>query len=79
MVLLIWFVVIDDSQYDEGDTDTGVDRNGRSSVHDDSGKPFVIVLSYKIAYHVQEITAVLVKKIVGDLYIMIFVNHFWCC
>ena len=47
MVLLIWFVVIDDSQYDDGDTHTRVDKDGTSSVHDDSGKPFVIVLSYK--------------------------------
>ena len=47
MVLLIWFVVIDDSQYDGAGTDTGVDKDDRSSVHDDSGKPFVIVLSYK--------------------------------
>ena len=47
MVLLIWFVVIDNSQYEEGYTDTGVDKHDRSSVHDDSGKPFVIVLSYK--------------------------------
>ena len=47
MVLLIWFVVIDDSQYDGADTDTGVDKDGRSSVHDGSDQPFVIVLSYK--------------------------------
>ena len=47
MVVLIWFVVIDDSWYDGEDTDTAVDKNGRSSVHDDSGKSFVIVLSYK--------------------------------
>ena len=47
MVLLIWSVVIDDSQYDERDTNTGVDKDGRSSAHDGSGKPFVIVLSYK--------------------------------
>ena len=44
---MIWFLVIDDSQYDEGDTDTGVDKDGRSSVHGGSGKPFVIGLSYK--------------------------------
>ena len=44
MVLLIWFVVIDDSQYDDGHTYTRVDNAGTSSVHDDSGKPD---LSYK--------------------------------
>ena len=47
MVVLVWFVVIDDSQYDGADTGTAVNKNGRSTVHDDSGKPFVIVLSYK--------------------------------
>ena len=46
MVLLISFVVIDDSQYDDGHTNTGVDKDGTLSVHDGSGKPFVIVLSY---------------------------------
>ena len=79
MILLIWFVVIDDSQDDDGDIHTGVNKDGTSSVHDGSGKPFVIVLSYKIVYHVKEITTVLVKKILHDLYMMIFVNHFWCC
>ena len=47
MVVLISFVVIDDSQYDEGDIHTRVDKHDRSSVHDGYGKPFVIVLSYK--------------------------------
>ena len=47
MVVLISFVVIDDSQYDDGDTHRGVDKNDTLSIHDDSGKPFVIVLSYK--------------------------------
>ena len=47
MVVLIWFVVIEDSQYDWADTDIAVDKNDRSSVCDDSGKPFVIVLSCK--------------------------------
>ena len=79
MILLIWFVVIDDSQDDDEDIHTGVHTDVTSAVHDGSGKPFVIVLSYKIAYHVQEITTLLVKTIVGDLYMMIFVNHFWCC
>ena len=47
MILLIWFVVIDDSQYDAGDPHTRVDSNCTSFVHDDSCMPFVIVLSYK--------------------------------
>ena len=47
MILLIWFVVIDDSQNDATHTDTRVDIDCTSSVHDDSSKPFVIVLSYK--------------------------------
>ena len=45
MILLIWFVVIDDSQNDDRDTHTRVDNDCTSSVHDDSSKPFVIVLS----------------------------------
>ena len=45
MILLIWFVVIDDSQDDDEDIDTGLHMDGTSSVHDGSGKPFVIVLS----------------------------------
>ena len=79
MILMIWFVAIDDSQNDDMHTDTRVDNDCTSSVHHGSGKPFVIVLSYKIAYNVQEITTVLVKKIVGDLCMIIFVNHFSCC
>ena len=62
MVVLIWFVVTDDSEYDEGHTNTGVDNDGTSSVHDGYGKPFVIVSVTKIAYHIQEIATVLVKK-----------------
>ena len=47
MILLIWFVVTDDSQYNDRDIHTGVNKDGTSSVHDGSDKPFVIVLSYK--------------------------------
>ena len=79
MVVLIWFVVIDDLVYGRADTDTAVDKNCRSSLHDDPGKSFVILFSYKNAYYIQEITTVLVKRIVGALYMMIFVNHFWYC
>ena len=47
MVLLICFVVIDDSLYDSRDKDTEGDENCMSSVHDDPGKSFVILWSYK--------------------------------
>ena len=47
MVVLIWFVVIDDSESDEGYVHTGVDIDDTLSMHDGSGKPFAIVLSYK--------------------------------
>ena len=49
MIMIRWFFwyVIDDSQNDATHTDTRVDNDCTSSVHDDSGKPFVIVLSYK--------------------------------
>ena len=46
MILLITFVVIDDSHVDE-DMMTGVKMDSTSDVHDDSGNPFLIVLSYK--------------------------------
>ena len=76
MILLIWFVVIDDSQDVDQDMTTGVQMDSTSAVHDGSGKAFVIVLSYNIGYHVSEMTTVLVKKIVGDLYMIIFVDDF---
>ena len=47
MVVLIWFVVIDDSVSSKKDMDTAVDGSCRSYVHDYPGKSFVIVLSYK--------------------------------
>ena len=47
MVVLIWFVVTDDSLLSKKDMNTAVDGSCRSSVHDDPGKSFVIVLSYK--------------------------------
>ena len=47
MILLISFVVIDDSQDVGEDMNTGVNMNSMSAVHDDCGKPFLIVLSYK--------------------------------
>ena len=47
MVVLICFVVIDDSLYGSKDKDTEGDENCMSSIHDDPGKSFVILLSYK--------------------------------
>ena len=52
MILLIWFVVTDDSQDVDQDMTTWVQMDSTSAVHDGSGKAFVIVLSYNIAYHV---------------------------
>ena len=52
MILLISFVVIDDSQDVDEDMTTGVQMDSTSAVHDGSGKAFVIVLSYNIGYHV---------------------------
>ena len=63
MILLIWFVVIADSQDIGKDITTGVEMDSTSAVHDGSGKAFVIVLSYNIRYHVWEMTTVLVKKL----------------
>ena len=50
--LLIWFVVIDASQDVHQDLTTAVQVDSTSAVHDTSGKAFVIVLSYNIAYDV---------------------------
>ena len=47
MILLIWFVVIDNSLDIDKDIDIVGNMDGMSAVHDDSGNPFLIVLSYK--------------------------------
>ena len=47
MILLIWFVVIDNSPDIDEHIDIVVNMDGMSAVHDDSGNPFLIVLSYK--------------------------------
>ena len=47
MILLIWFVVIDNSPDIDEDIDIVGNMDGMSAVHDDSGNPFLIVLSYK--------------------------------
>ena len=46
MILLIWFVVIENSP-DIEQIDIVVHKDDTSGVHDDSGNPFLIVLSYK--------------------------------
>ena len=48
----------------DGSRRTGIasDQNSMSCVHDDGGKLFVIFLSYKNAYHIQETKTVLVKE-----------------
>ena len=47
MILLIWFVVIENSPDIDEHIDIVVNKDGMSAVHDDSGNPFLIVLSYK--------------------------------
>ena len=80
IVAVIWFVVIDNSESAEGHVYTGVDMDDFLSIYDGSGKPFVIVLSYKdcISY-TTHYNSVCKKKILGDFFMMVFVNNFWCC
>ena len=47
IVAVIWFAVIDDSESTVGHVQTGVGTDDILSISDGSGKPFVIVLSYK--------------------------------
>ena len=61
MVVLICFVVIPDSLDGSKEKDTSSDENSMSCVHD-CGKLFVIFLSYKNAYHIQETKTMLVKE-----------------
>ena len=79
MVVLIYFVVIDDSLYGRRDKDTEGDKNHMSSVYDDPGKSFLILLSYKNCISYTRDQNSVCKKIVSDLYMLIFVNHFWYC
>ena len=48
----------------DGNRHTGIasNENSKSCVHDDCGKLFVIFLSYKNAYYIQETKTVLVKE-----------------
>ena len=62
MVVLICFVVTADSLDGSRDKGTSSDENSMSCVNDDRGKSFVIFLSYKNAYHIQETKTVLVKE-----------------
>ena len=47
MILLIQFVVTVNSPDVDEDMHIVVNMDGMSAVHDDSGNPFLIVLSYK--------------------------------
>ena len=77
MILLIWFVVIDNSPDIDEDIDIVVNMDGMSAVYDDSGNPFLIVLSYKNCISgTRHDNIVTKKRIVGDLYMMICSNHF---
>ena len=62
MAVLICFVVIADSLDGSRDKGTASDANTMSCVNDDHGKSFVIFLSYKNAYHIQETKMMLVKE-----------------
>ena len=79
MILLIWFIVIDISPDVDEDIHTVVNMDGMSAVYDDSGNPFLIVLSYKNCISCTRNDNIVTKKIVGDLYMMICSNHFWYC
>ena len=57
MVVLICLAL--DSRRDNG---AASDENSNSCVNDDCGKSFVIFLSYKNAYYIQETKTVLVKE-----------------
>ena len=46
MILLIWYVVIENSP-DIEHIDIVVNKDDTSALHDDSGNPFLTVLSYK--------------------------------
>ena len=62
MVVLICFVVIPDSLDGSRHKDTASDEKSMLCVHDDCGKLFVIFLSYRNPYHIQETKTVLVKE-----------------
>ena len=76
MVILTCFIDIDDAVHDTRDQHSQGDKNGTSSVYDDPGKSFLILISYKVAHNTQDIKTVKVKRIVGHVYMMILVNHF---
>ena len=62
MVVLICFVVIVDSVDSRRDEGTTSDEHSMSCVNDDCGKSFVIFLTHKNAYHIEETKTVLVKE-----------------
>ena len=80
IVDVIWFAVIDDSEGDIGHVNTEGGTDDITAISDGSGKPCVIVLSYKncISYRTH-CKSVCKKMILLDLHIIVFVNDFWCC
>ena len=76
MMFFTSFVVIHHSQDVDGHMTTVVSVARTSGVHDTCSKVFVIVLNYNMMYHISEMAIVLVKTIVGDLYVIIFINDF---
>ena len=46
-IILMWFIGIADEVYDLRDEQNDGDQNGASSVCDDHGKSFLILISYK--------------------------------
>ena len=80
IVAVIWFAVIDDSESTVRHVQTGVGMNDILSISDGSGKPFVIVLNNKNCISERTHCYTVHKKmIIVDLYMMAFVNDFWCC
>ena len=61
MILVIWFVVIENSP-DIVKADIVIQQNDMSSVHDDSGNLFLIVLSYKEYISDTKLDNILTKK-----------------
>ena len=77
IVDVIWFAVIDDSEGDIGHVNTEGGTDDITAISDGSGKPCVIVLSYKncISYRTH-CKSVCKKMILLDLHIIVFVKWF---
>ena len=71
MILVIWFVVIENSP-DIVKADIVVQQSDMSSVHDDSGNLFLIVLSYKEYISDTKLDNILTKK-------WLYMIRIWLC